>query len=189
MSFTVVYDANVLFPAPLRDLLVRIALTGVIRARWTNEILDECFSNILDQRPDLDEARLQRTRDLMNSAVRDVLVTGYESLVEGLALPDRGDRHVLAAAIRCGAQVIVTFNLRDFPAEFLEPYSIEAKHPDAFVLDALDLTPAAVGAAVVDQARALRSPPTPLVDLLETLSGCGLTRSVGRLKTLFGTSL
>ncbi|MCB9609921.1 MAG: PIN domain-containing protein [Polyangiaceae bacterium] len=189
MSFTVVYDANVLFPAPLRDLLIRVALTGVIRARWTDQILDECFRNVLARRPELDEARLQRTRELMNRAVRDVLVTGYESLVEGLALPDPDDRHVLAAAIRCGAQVIVTFNLRDFPAAALEPYGIEAKHPDAFLLDTLDLAPAAVGAAVVDQARALRNPPTPLVDLLETLSGCGLPRSIGRLKELFGPSL
>lgn len=125
----------------------------------------------------------------MNLAVRDVLVTGHEPLVDGLTLPDPDDRHVLAAAIRAGAQVIVTFNLRDFPAAALEPYGVEAKHPDAFVLDTLDLAPAAVGAAVVDQARALRNPPTPLGDLLETLSGCGLPRSVGRLKELFGPSL
>jgi hypothetical protein len=80
MTFTVVYDANVLFPAPLRDLLIRVALTGLVRARWTDEILDECFANVLRQRPDLSEASLCRTRELMNRAVRDCLVTGYEPL-------------------------------------------------------------------------------------------------------------
>lgn len=189
MSFTAVCDANVLYPAPLRDLLVRIALTGIVRARWTDQILDECFRNILEQRPELDASRLERTRDLMNRAVRDVLVNDYAPLIDALTLPDPDDRHVLAAAIRSGAQVFVTFNLRDFPAAALEPYGIEAKHPDAFILDTVDLAPAAVASAVVDQARALRNPPTSVADLLETLAACGLTRSVGRLKDLFGPSL
>lgn len=189
MSFTVVYDANVLFPAPLRDLLIRIGMTGLVRVRWTDEILDECFRNLHSQRPELDEHRLRRTRSLMNQAIRDVLVTGHDPLIEALSLPDPDDRHVLAASIRCGAQVIVTFNLRDFPDEALAPLGIEAKHPDDFVLDTLDLAPAAIGAVVVDQARALRNPPRSLAELLDTLAGCGLIQSAGRLRELFGPSL
>jgi hypothetical protein len=130
MAFIVVYDACVLHPAPVRDLLVRIANTGIVRARWSEAILDECFGSILIQRPELSSAALERTRQLMMDAVPDCLVTGHESLIGDLDLPDPGDRHVLAAAIRAGAQAIVTFNLKDFPADRLMRYDIEAKHPD-----------------------------------------------------------
>ena len=130
MAFVVLDDACVLYPAPLRDLLVRLANTGVVRARWSAAILDECFRNILENRPELKPEALQRTRELMTRAVPDCMVTGFEQLIDGLVLPDADDRHVLAAAIRAGAQAIVTFNLDDFPAERLQPYNIEAKHPD-----------------------------------------------------------
>jgi hypothetical protein len=103
VAFVVLYDACVLYPAPIRDLLLRIATTGVVRARWSDAILDECFRNIGAQRPDLPTAALERTRTLMNRAVPDCLVTGHEHLIEGLDLPDPDDRHVLAAAIRANA--------------------------------------------------------------------------------------
>jgi hypothetical protein len=184
MAFIVLYDACVLYPAPLRDLLVRIAKTGIVRARWTDAILDECFRNILEQRPDLKPDALERTRELMKQAVPDCLVTGFEALIEGLSLPDRDDRHVLAAAIRVGAQAIVTFNLADFPDEKLAPYDIEAKHPDDFVLDTIDLAPAAVAKVVSDQAEALKNPPRTAGELLDTLRALGLVRSVARLREL-----
>ena len=189
MTFTVVYDANVLFPAPLRDLLIRVALTGLVRARWTGEILDECFANVLRQRPDLSEASLCRTRELMNRAVRDCLVTGYEPLIAGLELPDPGDCHVLAAAIRAGAQAIITFNLKDFPDSVLAPLGIEAKHPDEFILETIDLAPGAVCGAVAEQARVLRNPPRRVGELLDTLGNQGLTRSVAKLRELFGLTV
>ncbi|HVZ31726.1 MAG TPA: PIN domain-containing protein [Polyangiaceae bacterium] len=137
MALIVVYDACVLYPAPLRDLLLRIAVTGLIRARWTERILDECFRNIVAARPELDPTALERTRELMNRAVPDCLIRGYEGLIDGLSLPDPDDRHVLAAAIRAGAQLIVTSNMRDFPENALAPYGIEAKDPDDFVIDQL----------------------------------------------------
>lgn len=114
MAFVVVYDACVLHPAPLRDLLVRIAGAGIVRARWSEQILDECFASILASRPDLTGERLQRTRKLMIAAVPDCLVSGHENLIESLWLPDPNDRHVLAAAIRGGAQAIVTSTRRTF---------------------------------------------------------------------------
>jgi hypothetical protein len=184
MAFIVLYDACVLYPAPVRDLLVRIAKTGIVRARWTDAILDECFRSILKQRPDLKPAALERTRVLMKQAVPDCLVTGFESLIEGLNLPDPDDRHVLAAAIRVGAQAIVTFNLVDFPDERLAPYDIEAKHPDDFVLDTIDLAPTVVAKVVIDQAEALRRPPRTTGDLLDTLRSLGLVRSVAKLREL-----
>ena len=186
MAFVVVYDACVLYSAPVRDLLIRIANAGIVRARRTERILDECFRNILRQRPDLAPAALDRTRHLMNDAVPDCLVLGYEPLVEGLALPDPDDRHVLAAAIRANAQAIVTFNLADFPAETLGPYDIEAKHPDDFVLDSIDLAQATVVRCVTEQAAELRNPPTTVPQLLDTLRAQGLAQSVARLRELLG---
>lgn len=73
MAFTVIYDACVLYPAPLRDLLIRLAQTGLIRAKWTNAILDECFDNILENRRDLTRGRLSRTRELINRAISGFL--------------------------------------------------------------------------------------------------------------------
>ena len=101
--FTVVYDACVLYPAPLRDFLVRLAVTGAFRARWTEAIHDEWVRNLLANRADLSREKLERTVALMNQAVPDCLVEGYELLIGGLDLPDPDDNHVLAAAIRCDA--------------------------------------------------------------------------------------
>jgi len=188
VAFVVIYDACVLYPAPLRDLLVRIANTGIIRARWSERILDECFRNILENRPDLKAEALARTRELMSQAVADCIVEGFDDLVEGLHLPDVDDRHVLAAAIRAGAQAIVTFNLDDFPDEKLAPYNVEAKHPDEFVLDVLDLAPGLITSAVSAQAANLKSPPRTVGELLDTFRDQRLVRSVAKLRELFGVA-
>ncbi len=184
MAFVVIYDACVLYPAPLRDLLIRVAQTGVVRATWSELILDECFRSILKRRPDLKAESLERTRDLMRQAAPDCIVSGHEGLIQGLSLPDEDDRHVLAAAIRAGAQAIVTFNLKDFPSPTLTPYQVEALHPDDFVLDLIDLSPGAVITAVRNQAAALKNPPRTVSDILDTLRDNGLVQSVARLREL-----
>lgn len=135
MAVVVLYDANVLYPNTLRDVLIRVAMAGLVRARWTDAILDEVFEHLKENRPDLDPARLDRTRMLMNSAVRDVLVEGYESRIARLTLPDPDDRHVLAAAIQAKASIIVTSNTGDFPTSALERFGIAAQPPDDFLLD------------------------------------------------------
>jgi predicted nucleic acid-binding protein len=170
VAFTALYDANVLHPPGLRDLLMRLGQTGLFRARWSEQILDEMVRSILDRRPDLDPQRLARTRKLMCEAVADCLVMGYEPLIDALELPDADDRHVLAAAIRCSAQVIVTSNLKDFPVSALEPFNIEAQDPDQFVLDLVNLAPARVAAVIQQQAVALRGPPRTVDELLDDLS-------------------
>src|ERR1700722_15597222 len=105
MASIVVYDANVLYPNTLRDLLIRISQAGLVQARWTNEILDEMLRALGRNRPDIPLDKLELLRHLMNRAVRDCLISGYEPLVDGLKLPDLADRHVLAAAIKSSAQV------------------------------------------------------------------------------------
>ena len=156
---TAVYDANTLYPAPLRDLLIRLAQAGLVRARWTETIHDEWVRNVLKDNPRLSAERLARTRALMNEAVRDCLVTGYEDLIASLSLPDPDDRHVLAAAIRAGADVIVTYNLADFPTKALARFDVEAQHPDDFLVCLLDQAPGVVCAAVKRQREGLRNPP------------------------------
>ena len=188
MAFVVLYDACVLHPAPLRDLLIRLARTGLVRARWSDLILDECFRSIFERRPDLQPGALDRSRRLMNEAIPDCIVTGFEPLIDGLTLPDVDDRHVLAAAIKANAQVIVTANLSDFPAEKLAPFNIEAKHPDEFVLDLIDLAPAKVALVVSEQATILRNPPRTVDDLLDTLQALGLVQSVAKLREVLGSS-
>lgn len=184
MAFAVVYDACVLYPAPLRDLLIRLARSGAFRAHWSEQILDEVFRNLSAARPDLDPARLARTRALMTEAIPDGIVRGYESLIDGLTLPDVDDRHVLAAAIASGSQVIVTANVKDFPAGVLKQHGIERMSPDQFVLDLLDLSPAVVIGAVQEQAQALRNPPQSVATLLERLQLNGLSRTVAKLREL-----
>lgn len=188
MAFIVVYDACVLFPAPLRDLLVRVAERGLVQAKWTNEILDECFTAICRERPDLDQNRLARTRALLVRTVPDALVEGYEGLIPGLELPDPDDRHVLAAAIRGAAQTIVTRNLKDFPAARLAPYGIRAQDPDDFVLGLLNLHAAAVPRIITEQANDLKNPPRTVEDVLSMLEHNGMTRSVAELRTVLGSS-
>jgi PIN domain len=103
-------DASVLYPAPLRDLLMHLAQTTLFKARWSNLIHDEWTRNVLEDRPDLSAAQISRTRALMDAHVDGALVTDFEDLIPNLELPDLDDRHVLAAAIRCGANLIVTMN-------------------------------------------------------------------------------
>jgi predicted nucleic acid-binding protein len=183
VAFVVLYDANVLYPNALRDLLIRMAQGGLVQAKWTDEILDEMFRNLKENRPDLDPVKLQRTRELMIRSVRDCLVTGYQPLVSILDLPDPGDRHVLAAAIKANAQVIVTNNLKDFPAGALAPWNVEAKDADAFVLDQIDLSKSVVYGAVQQIADSRHSPPTTVADVLAELERSGLIESVIALRT------
>ncbi|WP_101102705.1 PIN domain-containing protein [Macromonas bipunctata] len=180
--FTVVYDACVLYPAPLRDLLMRLALTDRFRARWSNTIHDEWTRNLLRQRPELDPVALDKTRILMNTGVRDSLVEGFEHLIPAIELPDPNDRHVLAAAIHSGADTIVTFNLKDFPPKVLFRYHLQAQHPDDFVVDLFDLHPAAVLQAVAEQRAALKKPPKTADEFLDILLRQGLTQTVSMLK-------
>lgn len=120
----------------------------------------------------------------MNANIRDALVTGHEPLIGGLELPDAADRHVLAAALHAGAEVIVTLNLKDFPRSALAPLGVAAWHPDDFVCSLLDRSSAAVVRAVRDQRRNLRNPPVSASDLLDTLATQQLPRALERLRTL-----
>lgn len=181
MAFIVVYDANALVGNTLRDLLVRIAQTGLVQAKWTDRILDEAFAAVIKNRLDIDPDRLGRVRELMVEAVPDCLVRGHEPLIDGLKLPDPDDRHVLAAAIKAGAQVVVTAD-KDFTVEALEPWDIEAKSPDDFVLDQIDINDRFIWACVEAIVNSRKRHPVTVEDVLGQLERSGLVRSTAALR-------
>ncbi|WP_020559077.1 PIN domain-containing protein [Thiofilum flexile] len=181
-NFTVIYDACVLYPAPLRDLLMQLALTNTFRARWSAQIQDEWIRNLIKNRPDLNQELLEKTASMMNRAVMDALVTGYESLIDGLTLPDADDRHVVAAAIKGQAEVIVTFNLKDFPQDYLSEFDLWAQHPDEFIRDLIDLTPETVLLAAHRCRARLKNPPKLVDDYLDTLLAQQLPLTVNFLR-------
>lgn len=137
----VVYDANVLYPFHLRNLLIQCAVDRLVVARWSAEIHDEWIRNLAADSVTLTRERLERTRDLMNRVLPDATVEGYERHVAGLSLPDPGDRHVVAAAIEAGASLIVTWNTRDFPARALQPHGLRQQRPDTFLLGLYEAMP------------------------------------------------
>lgn len=174
-------DASVLYPALLRNILIRLAIDDLYRAFWSQRVQDEWTQAILRDRPHLPRAAIERTRHLMEQSIDDAMVTGYEPLVDTLTLPDADDRHVLAAAIHCGAQVIVTANLRDFPKATLALYDIEARHPNAFILGLLTESPDEVLGTMRRLRRGLSKPPMTAEELLAVMARQGLSESAGAL--------
>jgi hypothetical protein len=183
-NFVALYDACVLYPAQLRDLLMRVALSDLFKARWTDRIHDEWIENLLRDRPDIPRERLARTRELMNASVPDCLVTGYEPFIEQITLPDQNDRHVLAAAIHCNAGVIVTLNTKDFPEYAVSPYGMSVQHPDEFLTHVFDLRPAVVYAAFREMREQLKNPPKTVRELFDDLMKVGLPNTVSLLESM-----
>lgn len=167
--FVVILDANVLFSQYVRHLLLYLPRTGLVQLKWTDEILDETMRALRRERPDIPAERLDVLRTLINESAADPLVTGYDGLIAALELPDPDDRHVLAAAITCGAQVIVTNNITDFPDGGLSPYTIEAQSPDDFLLQLVDLQPDAVWWCLKRMATDTSRPSLSAWELLDVL--------------------
>lgn len=183
--YPVALDACVLFPNVLRDSLLTLAERELFRPMWSNAILAELRRNVLAKRT-VDPASIDRTLGIMTSSFDGAMIDdeNWQPLVAGLELPDPDDRHVLAAAIAGGAESIVTFNLKDFPAAKLDPHHIDAVHPDDFMLDQLDLAPAKVLAALSQQAHRYRMPPMDLSGLLTRLERCGVPDFVDEIRRI-----
>lgn len=170
-----------LYPAPVRDLLLEMAAASLFRAKWSDEIHDEWMRNLLAKRTDLSRTKLERTRALMDGAVLDCLVEGHMDLVGSLELPDPDDRHVLAAAIHCGADAIITFNLKDFPASVAAQYQLEILHPDDFVRYQFDFDSARVIVAAERVRGRLTTPEISSEEYLDILARQGLTKTAAAL--------
>jgi hypothetical protein len=178
---TAFLDASVLYPALLRDILIRLALRGVFRARWSATVQDEWVAALIRNRPDIPQARIERTRRLMDTRINDAVVEGYEHRIGSLTLPDADDRHVLAAALHCEAHCIVTVNLRDFPESVLAGFNIKAVHPDAFLLGLMESNQDRVVAALRLLRASLKNPTYTATDLLASMKRQGLTASADAL--------
>ena len=158
-----VLDANVLYSASVRDLLLRLALAGLYKPKWTNEIQWEWINALLKKRPDLDKNKLKRTVGEMDRHFIDACINDYKEIIPGLSLPDPKDRHVLAAAIKTKADLIITYNLKDFPEKSISGQGISTLHPDNFIVKLFELDPSKVILSVKKHRAALKSPPlTPL---------------------------
>ncbi len=180
--YTALLDANVLYPAPMRDLLLQLAVTDLFKARWSADIHREWTEAVLRNEPHRERAALERTRDLMDLHTRDALVTGYEGLIPTLTLPDADDRHILAAAIAGRCDVIVTQNLKDFPEAVLATFGIEAQHPDDFLCNQMSLAPGLFCSAVRKVRARLKNPPYAVEEYLDTLTRQGLVATVAELE-------
>jgi predicted nucleic acid-binding protein len=163
--FRVVLDANVLYPFSLRDTLLLAAGAGFYQVYWSEQILDEALRNLIDDEQ-VTPAQADRLRAAMEHAFPEASVAGHEPLIASMPNADP-DRHVAAVAVKVGAQVIVTNNLRDFRTL---PNGVEAQSPDEFLCNLVDLDPANMVALVHEQAAALKRPPRSFEELLAGLA-------------------
>lgn len=184
--FCVVLDACVLYPAPVRDILLSLAAEGLYTAKWSNQIQQEWLENLLENRPDLKKTQLIKTIEAMNLAFPDANVVSFQDLIPSIDLPDADDRHILACAIRCSADLIVTFNLKDFPKKRVSKYDIEVQTPDQLVSNLIDINPELACEALNKMVRRLKSPKKSKQEVLFTLEKCGLKKSVAIFQSYCG---
>ena len=181
MSFAAVLDASVLAAGATRDLLVRLAQTGIFSGRWTERALDEMEQAIVERQPHVADT-LDTTRERMCEVVRDCMITDYEDLACAVDLPDPDRCLVVAAAIKCGAQVIVTADSGQYPGSVIGKYGIEAQSADQFLMHLMHLDSPRVVAAVQRSAAAFSDPPLTNEQVSEMLKSEGLTETVEELQ-------
>jgi predicted nucleic acid-binding protein len=177
-----VFDACILYPFHLRNIVVQAAVDLLVEARWTDEIHNEWIRNLAAETPTIPIERLQTTRRLMNDALPGATISGYGDLVPTVSLPDPDDRHVVAAAIAGGASIIVTWNLRDFPTTALEKYGLRRQTPDAFLAGLYDDVPDLVIGSLANARRNLNKSRVSASDFIDILNHQKLTQLVTRLR-------
>ena len=180
---TAVIDANVFFGARLTSLVLFLAQTKVFRARWTEKINDEWVRSVHEKQK-IPLEKLEMRRSYINQSVLDCLVLDYETLEGSFNLPDSEDEHVLAAAVRTRADVIVTLNLGDFPSAIMSPLGIEAKHPDDFLLNLFGVSPEVFIEAVKQDFEHYKAPPLTFEQYVEDLRKAGVPGTAQKIEEL-----
>jgi PIN domain len=175
-----VFDACILYPFHLRNIIVQAAVDGLVGARWTDEIHNEWIRNLAAGAPAIPVGRLQNTRRLMNDALPTAMVSGYEDHVPMVTLPDPNDRHVVAAGIAAGASIILTWNLRHFPANELKKFGLRKQTPDAFLSELYDKVPDLTIGSLANARRNLNKSRVSASDFIDILANQKLRRVAER---------
>lgn len=172
VRFKCVLDTNVIYPIEIRDLLFWFAFYDMYTPKWSVHIFEE-WKDVM-KRKGISEVEAEKRAERANLAFPDALVNNYTGLIEGLKLPDPKDRHVLAAAIKTNANVIVTNNIKDFPKEYLASFGLIAKTADDFLTDIIDLNPEQAIKAFKQLVLNRRNPDLDEFEVLDILRNRGL---------------
>lgn len=182
----VVLDANVLYGSLLRDLLLSLFVAGMYEAKWTERITQEWVGHLLTNLPDISPGKVQRTVNLMNKIPPHAMVSCYEQFIAQVDIPDKNDRHVVAAAIACGAQKILTWNLGDFPNKVLKIFGVIAESPDKFIADLIIEEPRAVVEIFRDVRQRFKAPPLSVDGFFARLEANRLSLTAKQLERYRG---
>jgi predicted nucleic acid-binding protein len=182
VRFTCLLDTNVIYPITIRDLLFWFAHHDLFTPKWSKHIFDE-WEDVM-QRKGVSAKEIDKRISTANQAFPDALVTNYEGLIEVLTLPDEKDRHVLAAAIKTNANIIVTNNLKHFPEEYLSSYGLSAKSADDFLTDLIDLNHETALKAFKEMVFHRRNPDMDEFEVLDQLRAHGLKDTANYLHSL-----
>lgn len=182
VRFTCVLDTNIIFPIEIRDLLFWFAHFDLFTPKWSKHIFNE-WEDVM-KRKGVSKTEIKKRTNYATLAFPDALVINYEPLIEGLTLKDKKDRHVLAAAIKTNANVIVTNNLKDFPNEYLATFGLVAKSADDFLADIIDLNHAKAVEAFKKLVLNRRNPDLDEYEVLDNLRRNGLVNSANYLHSL-----
>ena len=182
IKFTCVLDTNIIHPLFVRDYLFWLADYELFTPKWSIHVFDEWKKLMVDKGLPLHEIdkRLQRA----NMAFPDAMVTNYEKIIDGLTLPDPDDRHVLAAAIKTNANIIVTNNLKDFPVDYLGTFGLSAKTADDFITDIIDLNHEKAIEAFRSMVLTRKNPTVNDLEMLDCFRNNNLTDSANYLHAL-----
>ena len=179
-----VLDACVIYPAPIRDLLLSLADVGLFKPFWSDEINQEWGRSLMIKRPDILPIKIAATVQAMNDSFPDATIKRDESIMSKLHLPDQNDLHVLATAISSGSSYIITSNLKDFPNGQLNQYSIKAIDPDTFILNLFQEQEVLANFALENQIKRLKHPPLSKTEVLAIFEKLGLIQSCNYIKGL-----
>lgn len=177
-----VFDACILYPFHLRNVVVQAAVDRLVGARWTAEIHDEWIRNLAADAPAIPIERLQHTCRLMNDALPTAMVKGYKHLVPTVTLPDPNDRHVVAAGIAAGASIVLTWNLRHFPANELKRFGLRRETPDAFLSKLYDKAPDSTVGSLARARRNLSKSRVSASDFVDILNNQKLIHLAKRIQ-------
>jgi predicted nucleic acid-binding protein len=179
-------DANVLYASAPRDILIELALDGVIHLFWSPAVLDEMIRALTRTRPEYTREKALRLTAAMTTVLPDAWVLPPDVPVTTVGLPDPDDEHVALAAHQAECDTILTFNIADFPAERLATLKppLTATHLDVFLLELLT-TRAAVVLPIIERVRQnLLTPPMTVAQYANSLARSGLPQTAELVRHL-----